>query len=149
MEAEGITNSNLFVTDGYDLKTPDLVPDNTYDFVFGTIAFQHIAVYDIRFSYLKEFYRVLKPGGWITIQAGHGGGMDYPVVGYYDNVYDAKATNGNLDVSITNTEDLRKDLEDKIGFVNFDYDIVPEGWGGMARNHKNWIYFRAQKPLGA
>lgn len=139
----------LYVTNGYNLQEPDYVPSNTYDFVFSTIAFQHIAVYDIRFNYLKEFFRVLKSGGWISIQMGYGkfpsGVQTIPTVHYYDNVYDALGTNGHLDTRCESTDYLEKDLA-SIGYINFSYTITDQGWPGTASVHPNWIFFKAQKP---
>jgi SAM-dependent methyltransferase len=144
---------NLYVTDGYDLQTPDYVPSEMYDFVFSTIAFQHIAVYEIRFNYLEEFYRVLKPGGWVTKQMGFGvfppdsedGRSEYETVGYYDNAYDAPATNGVMDTRCESPDQIKDDLE-KIGFINFEHTITDAAWPGAQGAHPNWIFFKAQKP---
>ena len=51
---------NLYKCNGTDLSA---IPSEQYDFIYSMICMQHICVYDIRLNYLKEFYRVLKPGG--------------------------------------------------------------------------------------
>jgi ubiquinone/menaquinone biosynthesis C-methylase UbiE len=129
---------NLFLNNGIDLSC--ITTDNHYDVVFSTIVLQHICVHETRFSFLKEFYRVLKPGGSICIQMGFG--PKHPrSVDYYDNFYDAEQTNSGMDTRIESPDQLNGDLE-KIGFTNFQYDIRPVGPGD---HHNNWIFFRATK----
>lgn len=67
--------SNFYVSSGNDLGQ---APANTYDFVYSTITMQHIAVHDIRMNILKEMYRVLKPGGSMTVQMAFN--PEYPFV---------------------------------------------------------------------
>jgi SAM-dependent methyltransferase len=57
--------SNFWVTNGDDLGG---APENTYDFVYSTIALQHIAVHSIRMKILEQIHGALKPGGFITLQ---------------------------------------------------------------------------------
>lgn len=137
MKHNNVNNENLYLCNGIDLN---IIGDEKYDIVMSTICFQHICVYDIRFNYLKEFYRILKPGGYITIQMGYG--KDSPAtVDYYDNNYDALCTNRGCDTSVINHTQIRDDLI-KIGFKNFNYYIRPTGPGDC---HPNWIFFNAQK----
>ncbi len=133
----GITLPNLYVNNGMDLEG---IPSDTYDFVFSTIAMQHICVYNTRFNLLKEFYRVLKPGGRMSHQMGYG--VDSPnSVDYFVNDYAALKTNGHRDTQVKSPDLVKNDLE-KIGFKNFEYWIRPSGPGGK---HKEWIYFTAVK----
>lgn len=129
----------LKMNSGADMSCIDT--DNYYDIVFSTICMQHICVYDIRFALLKDFYRVLKPGGSICIQMGLGYSPSKVAVAYTDNFTDATVTNGFCDVRVDSPDQIKTDL-DKIGFTNFSYDIRPVGPGD---NHANWIYFRANK----
>jgi len=130
---------NFYKNNGVDLS---IIESDKYDIVYSTIAMQHICVYDIRFSLLKEFFRVLKPGGHICIQMGYGSRYPYSVE-YHSNFYDATVTNGAMDVRIEQVEDLEEDLI-SIGFNNFQYNIRPVGPGDR---HSNWIFYRAIKPL--
>lgn len=57
--------SKFYETNGSDLGE---APSASYDFVYSTIAIQHIAVHSIRQNIFKEMRRVLKPGGKFTIQ---------------------------------------------------------------------------------
>lgn len=130
-------NFNLYKGEGMSIQT---VPSNSYDILMSTIAMQHICVYEIRFNLLKEFYRVLKKNGKITIQMGYG--PSHPMsVDYYENFYDANTSNGGMDTRVENVNQLKDDLE-KIGFNNFNYYIRPTGPGDM---HDNWIFFNAKK----
>jgi ubiquinone/menaquinone biosynthesis C-methylase UbiE len=133
----GITNINLYVNNGIDLQCID---SNIYDVVMSTIALQHICVYDIRKSYFKEFYRILKNDGIFTAQMGYGNTLDR-AVDYYDNFYDAIVTNRGCDTRVTSPDQLEKDLT-QIGFKNFKYTIAQTGPGD---SHPNWIYFNAKK----
>jgi ubiquinone/menaquinone biosynthesis C-methylase UbiE len=128
---------NLYVNNGVDLS---IIESDIYDFVMSVIAMQHICVYDIRYSIMKDMYRVLKPGGAIAIQMGYGSPSPM-TVGYYENYYDAQGTNRTCDVCIETPEQLEKDLLE-IGYKNFQYIIGPVGPGDV---HPNWIYFNAYK----
>lgn len=137
LKNNGITDSNLYVSNGVDL---DIIQSNTYDFAMSTIAFQHICVYDIRFSILSDIYRILKPAGMITFQMGFGSPSPR-TVGYYENFYEATGTNRACDVCVESPDQIKNDLV-KIGFTDFKYVI---GNVGPGDNHPNWIYFSAVK----
>jgi ubiquinone/menaquinone biosynthesis C-methylase UbiE len=127
----------LYNSSGTDIS---VVPSNTYDFVMSTIALQHICVYDIRYSIIKDIHRVLKYGGFFTAQMGFGSPSPQ-TVGYYENYYDAQSSNRACDVCIETPQQLEKDLLE-IGFKDFQYTIGPVGPGDI---HPNWIYFSGRK----
>lgn len=127
----------LYTSTGTDIS---IVPSNQYDFVMSTIALQHICVYDIRYSIMKDIHRVLKNGGAFTAQMGFGSPSPQ-TVGYYENYYDAESSNRECDVCIEKPEQLQKDLLE-IGYKDFHYTIGPVGPGDM---HPNWIYFNCIK----
>ena len=130
-------NFDLYKGEGTGIAS---VPSDSYDVVMSTIAMQHICVHDIRVNLLKEFHRVLKDGGKITIQMGFG--PNHPrSVDYYENYYDANTSNGGMDTRVEDPNQLREDLE-KIGFKNFNSYIRPVGPGD---SHNNWIFFNAEK----
>lgn len=56
-------NVRLHVGTGYDLPFPDMA----FDFAYSCRVFQHIPK-NIALNYLKEVYRVLKPGGRFVLQ---------------------------------------------------------------------------------
>jgi ubiquinone/menaquinone biosynthesis C-methylase UbiE len=125
---------------GRDLS---LIASTTYDCILSTIAFQHICVYTIRLNYLREFFRVLRPGGFITLQMGYGSPSP-ATVDYYADYCDATGTNRAMDVCVENPQQIERDLI-AVGFVDFHYTIGACGPGDC---HPHWIYFSARKPLG-
>ncbi|NBR61354.1 class I SAM-dependent methyltransferase [bacterium] len=133
---KNLDKHRLIKCNGVDLSD---IADEQYDIVMSTISLQHICVYEIRLNYLKEFFRVLKPGGQITIQMGYG--KDSPGVDYYDNNYDALTTNSGCDTKVSDYTQIQSDLIE-IGFKNFNFYIRPVGPGDQ---HQNWIFFNAQK----
>jgi ubiquinone/menaquinone biosynthesis C-methylase UbiE len=129
--------TQLYTSSGVDI---DVVPSDEYDFVMSTITLQHICVYDIRYSIMKDIHRVLKSGGVFTAQMGFGSPSPQ-TVGYYENYYDAKDTNRACDVCIETAEQLESDLL-KIGYNNFQYIVGNVGPGDI---HPKWIYFSVVK----
>lgn len=135
---EGVPIPNLYLSNGTDLRE---VPSNLYDVVYSVICLQHICVHEVRLGLMKEFYRVLKPGGLFTAQMGYG--QHHPKsVGYYENHWDAEGTNGSLDCRVENEKQLSDDLH-SVGFTEFEYWLRPTG---PADIHEQWIFFRARKP---
>ncbi len=128
--------TSFYVCNGISL---DICKPESYDFIMSTIVLQHICVYEIRYNYLAEFYRILKPGGMISIQMGFGDG--HPNTrDYYENFYDADTTNGSCDVKVDNPEQIIKDLSD-IGFTYIEY-LIRSSYSDL---HNNWIYVKAYK----
>lgn len=138
LDDAGVKDYNLYLTSGDNLSE---VASESYDVVFAVICFQHICVHEIRYSILKDVYRVLKPGGYLCFQMGYGGKEGIPTADYFDNVYEATTTNGHADVSIMNEKDIESDLV-KLGYKNYKSDIRETGPGD---NHRNWIWIQVQK----
>src|SRR5262249_21181900 len=59
----------LYLTGGADCGD---APTGGYDFVFSTIALQHICVHAVRQAILTDLFRVLRPGGRLSVQMGFG-----------------------------------------------------------------------------
>jgi SAM-dependent methyltransferase len=131
-------NFTLYPCNGVDIAN---VPTASYDILMSTITFQHICVHEIRLNYLKDFYRVIVPGGTLTMQMGFG--RSSYGVDYYANNYSALTTNGGCDTRIDNVEQIKLDLE-RVGFTNFRHVIRPVGPGD---SHPNWIFFQADVPV--
>jgi SAM-dependent methyltransferase len=141
-KAQTYTSNNkietvLYTSSGTDIS---IVPSDMYDFVMSTIALQHICVYDIRYSIMKDIHRVLKDGGLFTAQMGFGSPSPQ-TVGYYENYYDAESSNRACDVCIETPEQLEKDLLE-MGYKDFQYKITSVGPGDL---HPNWIFFNVTK----
>lgn len=131
-------SSTLYLCNGRDLAN---IPSDLYDVITSTIALQHICVHAIRLSYFHEFFRVLRPGGMITLQMGFG--PSHPSsCAYHDNYYDAHGTNGLCDTRVESPAQLEDDLK-SVGFTDFKFYIRPTGPGDR---HDNWIFFNARKP---
>ncbi len=138
LQHKGTYNDNiLYKTNGKDLSE---IETGKYEAVMSTITLQHIAVHRIRFSLFKEFYRVLKSGGWFTAQMGFGKGKLGAVPYNRDNI-NAGRRNGRTDVYVESPNQLKVDLE-SCGFTDFQHWIRPSGPGD---DHPNWIFFRARK----
>ena len=141
----------FYDTNGYDLTN---IADNTYDCIISSLTMQKIEIYDIRYNYLREFLRVLKPGGEISIQMGYGSPSNQ-FVAYNNNTWeDIDETPEELhnnyydrfedvfnEVSVDNVSEIQNDL-DNIGFINFTYELAPAGPGST---YPQWIYFKASK----
>jgi ubiquinone/menaquinone biosynthesis C-methylase UbiE len=127
---------NLYHTDGTGLGDAQ---DNAYDFIFSTIAMQHICVHQIRYKIFQDMYRCLRKLGRISIQMGFG--VSPGKAGYYDNVYDATRTNSGHDTMVEDADYVDLDLK-RIGFNNFEYWVRQRGPGD---SHPYWIFFTACK----
>ena len=139
VEGLNLPLGNLYKCNGLDLEE---VPSDTYDLVMSTITLQHICVHEIRYNYFKEFLRVLKPGGKISIQMGAGENRIATCkAGYYENKYDALWTNGGHDTLVEDPNFLRKDLEE-IGYKDFKFVLRPTVPGDR---HSYAIFFQATK----
>ena len=128
--------SALFTTNGTHL---DGMESDCYDFVMSAIVLQHICVHEIRFSILEDMFRVLKEGGLLSFQMGFGSGAP-DARGYYENYYDACATNSRVDVKVSDPSQVVGDLT-KIGFKDISFEIRPS----FADRHEQWIFVKAFK----
>lgn len=139
-----VNKFTLYKNNGVDL---DVIPSNRYDVIMSTICLQHISVYEIRYNLLKEFFRVLRPNGYVTLQFLLN--SEKPgTVKYFDNNYDAHDTNGGADCTVDNPRCVEFDLW-SLGFVDFKYYIRPsiEVMGGKISNmtDNEWLFVNARK----
>jgi SAM-dependent methyltransferase len=137
LERHGIARPHLYVNNGYDLGG---ITSERYDFVMSTICLQHICVYSTRLNLLREFHRVLKDGGRLSIQMGYGSGSPNTVP-YDADFTTALTTNRGCDVEVRSSAEIERDLT-AIGFTDFEYWIRPTGPGDT---HPNWIFYTAVK----
>lgn len=139
---EHFKDSIFYTNNGTDLSE---IPSDEYHFVMSTIVLQHIPVHEIRFSLLKEIYRVMAEGGYFNFQMGYGDNLINPNgndrKAYHDNFYAAKGTNGDYDVRVINEQDLIDDLT-KIGFKNVKV-FIKDSFSDYG--HPKWIYVNCEK----
>nr|HQV30344.1 methyltransferase domain-containing protein [Calditrichia bacterium] len=72
-----VPNATLLETSGSDLGDFD---DNSFDFVFSFIVFQHIPDKAVIFNYIRETMRVLKKGGIFKFQVQGDNSIEYQQV---------------------------------------------------------------------
>lgn len=137
--------SEFYISDGKTLKP---IKNSFYDFVVSTIVLQHICVYDIRDTILRDIFRVLKTGGILSFQMGYNSSVLDPnskkkLTTYYENNTRALGTNSSNDVVVQDKKEVINHLKD-IGFVNIK-TTIRNSFSDII--HKNWIYILAEKPF--
>lgn len=164
-------DSQFFETAGNDLGG---APSNSYDFVYSTIALQHVAVRSIRLNILREIRRVLKPGGAFTLQFAYLDTLPYVIqrtgrllryfnlaratplaghAGWDKDEVSATTTNGACDVTIgPNTIGLAvADFQGVFGGVeHWFYDIRVcltdlRGHAHCPYWASHWVFFHGRK----
>jgi hypothetical protein len=132
---------SLFLSDGVGVKGIN----KKYDFIYSTIALQHICVHSIRTEIFKDLNSLLKDDGGCCFQMGFGWDNK---INWFDNHYTARSTNGGVDVTIPNSDHLdaiTKDFE-SMGFKNVRYElkISPHPKYGNLY-HPIWIFIHMRK----
>ncbi len=133
-------NSSWYVNNGIDISD---LKSNHYDFVMSTIALQHIPVYDIRRSLIKDILRTLKNEGLFSFQMAYGEDVKKfkRISSYFSNEWDAVGTNSIHDVRVQDEKQLVDDLLE-IGFSDIE-TYVRESFSDS--NHAQWIYVKCFK----
>lgn len=116
-----------------------------YDFIYSTIALQHICVYEIRRKIFEDLFFALNDNGSCCFQLGFGWDN---YCHWFDNNYAARSTNGAGDVSIPNSDHLHGISNDfkEIGFKNIKYEfkISPHPEYGNTY-HPIWVFIHMTK----
>jgi len=133
---------NLYQSSGMGV---DIGKPEHYDFIFSTIALQHICVYDIRLSIFKDLWALLKPDGSCCFQMGFGWDNG---THWFSNKFTARSTNAGLDICIpdeSHLEGIRKDFEN-IGYkdVKFEMKLSPHPEKGNTY-HPIWLFIHMKK----
>ena len=143
LKGKGISDNkfSLFKSDGIGVK----VINKKYDFIYSTIALQHICVHSIRLEIFKDLYHLLNDDGSCCFQMGYGwdNGLNW-----FENNYVARSTNAGSDVAIPNSyhlEDISKEFA-SIGYKNIQYEfkITPHPELGN-KYHPIWIFIHMEK----
>lgn len=61
-----VTAQNVLFARGNGVNL-NVVPDDSVNFVYSFIVFQHIPDVEVQYTYMREIARVLRPGGWFLI----------------------------------------------------------------------------------
>jgi SAM-dependent methyltransferase len=137
-------NQNYFyhLVDGKSVK---ISTDRKFNFVFSTIALQHIPIHKTRLRILSDLSLILADDGILSFQMGFGdknfgGSIRTGSVSYYRNFYSAKGTNGRHDVRVSSPEQIIDDLK----FVGIPYTkiFITDAWDDR---HPYWIWVWASK----
>jgi SAM-dependent methyltransferase len=146
LNLNSVQNTKLYICNGYDLR---IIESNKYDVIYSMLVMEHICVHDIRNSYFKEFYRLLKSSGIICIMMKGGNKYKHTnnSASWYENVYNAPTTNSGYDVRIENLFDISNDLY-SIGYSFVQFDVIPtpnEISLELHAGHQYVIVIRARK----
>lgn len=131
---------NLYLSDGLSVD----IPKKKYDFIYSTIALQHICVHKIRFNIIKDLYEHLNQDGAMCLQFGFGYDNG---IRYFDNFYSARGTNASYDISIPNESylpNIEKEFYD-LGFkkIKYEFKISPHPQMGNIY-HPIWLFIHLQ-----
>jgi ubiquinone/menaquinone biosynthesis C-methylase UbiE len=138
-EQSNAYNFVLMQNNGIDIK---YIGDNSYDVVMSSRCLSQIAVYSIRYNLLKEFCRVLKPGGWLSIQMVYGlaKSAEYQMNYYKDHW---RASGLKYTSFVKRIEQIETDLTTFLDFHRFSFKIV-EAPEEICRDVR-WVFIKAQK----
>ena len=151
--------STFYETMGSDLGG---APSATYDFIYSTIAIQHIAVRSIRMGILGKMAEVLKPRGAVCLQLGFNAdfpwiykGRQFDFMGrrivfyhrekkqalWHEDKVDALETNGRCDV-VVDRDSLPQVVSDfSVHFENvrywfYDVSLIYNDLNGARHSHR-------------
>lgn len=134
---------NLYLSDGLSVD----IPQKKYDFIYSTIALQHICVHKIRLNIIKDLYKHLNRDGAMCLQFGFGYDNG---IRYFDNFYSARGTNAAYDICIPNESylpNIKKEFYD-LGFkkIQYEFKISPHPQMGNIY-HPIWLFIHLQNSI--
>jgi ubiquinone/menaquinone biosynthesis C-methylase UbiE len=134
---------SLFQSDGIGVQGIN----KKYDFIYSTIALQHICSHKIRTLIFKDLNKLLKEDGSCCFQMGFGWDNG---INWFDNNYAARTTNAGSDITIPNSDHLNaitKDFE-IMGFkdIRYEFKISPHPELGNTY-HPIWIFIHMKNAL--
>jgi SAM-dependent methyltransferase len=146
--------SEFFLTNGDDLGA---APKNSYDFIYSTIAMQHIAVRSIRMKILAAMAERLCDGGSITLQMGFTKDLyGIPLQNHAhwnEDRISANSTNSGCDVTITPLDlvSVTNDFNTHFKNTTYWFHECSMLWGNLdGTTHPaywatHWIFINASK----
>jgi SAM-dependent methyltransferase len=134
--------SKLFLSDGISVS---INGHEKYDFIYSTIALQHICVHRIRLGIITGLFGLLRQGGGCCFQMGFGWDNG---VHYFDDNFVAESTNAGCDISIPNSSHLKSITDEMtlIGFseVKYEFKLSPHPEFGNTY-HPIWLFIHLRK----
>jgi hypothetical protein len=88
----------------------------------------------------KEFFRVMKPGGYLCIQSGFGPGHPRSV-DYFADTFNNESEFVNKDVRVEDLGVWKKDIE-SFGFIDTDVVLTRP----CKDEHPQWAWLKTKKP---
>lgn len=132
---------NLYLSNGIGVTGIN----KEYDFIYSTIALQHICVYEIRLAIFRDLFSYLKSGGSCCFQMGYGWDNG---IHWFSNNFTARSTNAGSDVCIPNSDHLMLITQDfkSIGFrdIKYEFKVSPYPKFGN-KYHPIWIFIHMRK----
>jgi len=132
-------NYRLVSNNGIDLSS---IKDNSFDVVISSRCFSTIVVHDIRYNLLQEFCRILKPGGYLSLQMPFGGRKNSCQARYYMNHWGASGT--HISVFVKHIKQIKLDLTTFLPFHQFSYEIVDSPPDEICEDVQ-WVFIKVKK----
>jgi hypothetical protein len=154
---KGDDRVHTYETSGIDVGT---APENFYDFIYSTIAMQHIPSRTIRRNIFRGVHNILNTDGWMSVQMAYHPtyeagkwSHDTEHAKYDSDYWDAGATNGHADCVITESDLplLRQDLEEIFSDVSFTFENVDQKYANLGGAYhapywaQDWIFLKGRK----
>lgn len=147
--------SVFYVSGGADVgKTPE----NTYDFLYSTIAIQHISCWSIRERLYEHFARILKKDAELCLQLAYHPtykagvwSADTTHASYRSDYFEARGTNGHADMIINQADlaDVKEDFEKHFTNVEFSFANVANAYQNLDGEYhapywaSHWLFIHA------
>lgn len=147
--------STFYTSGGADVGE---TPGDTYDFLYSTIAIQHISCWSIRERLYDHFQRILKKDAELCLQLAYHptykAGVwspDTTHASYRSDYFDARGTNGHADMIINqgDLEAVREDFERRFTNVQFTFANVANAYQNLDGEYhapywaSHWLFVHA------
>jgi len=147
--------STFYTSGGADVGD---TPADTYDFLYSTIAIQHISCWSIRERLYSHFSRILKKDAELCIQLAYNPtakagvwSADTEHASYRSDYFEARGTNGHADMIINQGDlaDVREDFERHFTNVQFTFANVSDAYANLDGEYhapywaSHWLFVHA------
>lgn len=154
---KGDERFHAYETSGIDVGD---APEDFYDFVYSTIALQHVPSRTIRRNIFRGVHNILGKDGWMSFQMAYHPtyeagkwSHDTEHAKYDSDYWDAGATNGHADVVITEKDLplLKQDLSEIFSDVTITFENVSDKYANLGGAYhapywaQDWIFIKGRK----